>query len=81
MGAYAVAVTEDNIKGVIRSEAGRSFNLERALDWLKVHEEGWFLRDEESALDCQFFMPEVFEEMYKFTYSESTSLLRSVIRI
>lgn len=80
--AYAVAINEANIRGVIHSEAGADFNLELALAWLKEHEEGWFLRDEESPLDCQFFMPEVFAEMYMFTSPiDSTSLFRQVIKI
>lgn len=81
MSAYAVAVTEDNIRGVIHSEAGPSFDVEWALTWLKVHEEGWFLRDEESSLDCQFFMPEVFEELYTFTSHDNNSLFRHVVKL
>lgn len=80
--AYAVAITEENLRGVIRSEAGSNFDLEFALAWLEEHGEGWFLRDEESALDCQFFMPMVFVEMYQFVSSlDHTSLFRQVIKI
>lgn len=80
--AYAVAITEDNIRGVICSEAGPGFDLDFALAWLEEHGEGWFLRDEESPLDCQFFMPLVFVEMYMFTSSlDSNSLFRQVIKL
>lgn len=81
MSAYAVAITEDNVRGVIHSEAGLNFNLEYALNWLKAHGEGWFLRDEESPLDCQFFMPLVFEELYMFTSNDEHSLFRHVIKL
>lgn len=80
--AYAVAITEDNIRGIIRSEAGLDFNLELALTWLEEHLEGWFLRDEGSPLDCHFFEPLVFVELYKFVSPhDHTSLLRQVIKI
>lgn len=81
MSAYAVKITEDNIRGVIRSEAGKSFNLSIALSWLEEHEEGWFLRDESSPLDCEFFMPEVFAEMYAFTSDDKSSLIRHVVKL
>jgi len=80
MGAYVVAITEENIKGVIRSEAGLDFDLDYALDWLEEHGEGWFLRDEESPLDCQFFEPEVFKEFYIFSSMNDNSLFRQVIK-
>lgn len=78
--AYAIAITEENINGVIRSEAGLTFDLEYALNWLYENEEGWFLRDEESPLDCQFFQPEVFDELYQFVSADQHSLLRKVIQ-
>lgn len=80
MTAYAVAITEDNIYGIIRSEAGSDFNLAVALDWLTEHGEGWFLRDPSTVLDCSFFATEIFLEMYKFTSNDQQSLLRAVIQ-
>lgn len=77
--AWAVPITEENLYGVIRSEAGSKFDLEYALNWLYEHEEGWFLRDEESPLDCQFFTSEVFKELYQFTSPDKHSLFRHVI--
>lgn len=81
MTAYAVEITKENIQGVIRSEAGKEFDLITALQWLDEHGEGWFLRDEESVLDCQFFMPEVFAEMYAFAANDRSSLLRHVVKL
>jgi len=81
MSAYAIRITKDNLQGVIRSEAGLDFDLEEALDWLKDHEEGWFLRDPGSPLDCEFFMPEIFAEMYIFLSNDTSSLIRRVVKI
>jgi hypothetical protein len=81
MSAYAIAITEDNLRGVIQSEAGLNFDLEMALLWLEEHEEGWFLRDPGSPLDCEFFMPEVFAEMYGFLSNDQSSLIRRVVKI
>jgi hypothetical protein len=81
MALYAIAITKDNIRGVIQSEAGKSFNLETALKWLEDHEKGWFVRDPESPLDCEFFMPEVFAEMYMFIANDRDSLIRRIAKI
>lgn len=81
MASYAIAITKDNIRGVIQSEAGLKFNLETALCWLEDHEEGWFVRDPESPLDCEFFMPEVFEEMYMFIANDYDSLIRRIVKV
>ena len=81
MQAYAVAITEDNIRNAIRSEAGRDFDLDIALAWLEEHENGWFLRDEGSIFDCQFFMPEVFEELYAFVSYKDNETFKKVTRI
>jgi hypothetical protein len=81
MPAYAIAITEENIRGVILSEAGPEFDIELALEWLEDHEAGWFLRDLGSPFDCEFFMPEVFVEMYGFLNDDRTSLIRSVVRM
>jgi hypothetical protein len=80
MSAYAIAITEENLRGVIHSEAGPSYDLETALSWLEDHEEGWFLRDPGSPLDCEFFMPEVFFEMYIFLSNDKESLIRRVVK-
>lgn len=81
MVAHAIAITEENVRGVIQSEAGSYYNLETALKWLEEHEEGWFLRDPSSPLDCEFFMPEVFNEMYMFLSKDQSSLIRRVEQI
>lgn len=81
MPAYAIAVTEENIRGVIFSEAGPGFDLELALQWLEDHESGWFLRDPGSPFDCEFFMPEVFAEMYGFLNDDKSALIRTVVQM
>lgn len=81
MAAYAIALTENNIRGVIISEAGPGFNVDLALQWFKDHEEGWFIRDPESPLDCAFIMPEVFGEIYMFVSDDQSSLIRRIVKI
>lgn len=79
--AYAIYITEENLRGVIRSEAGSNYDLELSLQWLAEHGEGWFLRDETSPLDCQFFVPEVFFETYNFVSNDEALLIRHVKEI
>jgi hypothetical protein len=81
MAAYVVAITEDNIYGVIRSEAGPNYDLDAALDWLAEYGEGWFLRDEETVLDCQFFAPDVLKKFYYFANIDDHSLFRRVMPV
>lgn len=81
MQAYAVAITEANLRNAIRSEAGRNYDLDWSLHWLEEHGSGWFLRDEGSPLDCQFFMPEVFAELYGFISDDETATFRRVIKL
>ena len=81
MPAYAIAITEDNIRGVIASEAGPNFDFITALQWLKEYEEGWFVRDEETAFDCKFFEPTIFLQIYAFTSNDDNDLIRNIIRI
>ena len=79
--AYAIAVTEENLRGVIASEAGSDYDLDQALAWLSFHEEGWFVRDEESSLDCYFFRPEAFEEAYAFSEYDEGVLISRIVRL
>jgi len=81
MSAYAIAITEENLRGVIHSEAGLKFNLEMALQWLEEHGEGWFVRDPGSPFDCEFFMPEIFEELYMFLAPDRHALIRPVVQV
>lgn len=78
VAAYAIYITEENLRGVILSEAGPNYDLELSLQWLEEHSEGWFLRDDMSPLDCQFFVPEVFFETYRFTNNDEAQLIRHV---
>ncbi len=78
--AWAVVVMEENFD-VILSEAGRKFNREHIENWLYEHGEGYFLRDELSALDCSLFVPLVFEELYTFRYPLDTAMFKEVIPV
>lgn len=80
MPAYACRVTPENM-GAIASEFGkRKWDLQEAMQWLEEHGDGWFLRDDSSPLDCHFFEPTVFFEMYAFD-GDSNSLFRRVIKL
>lgn len=79
--AYAIAMTEENIYGIIRSEAGLGYDPENAMKWLKEFGQGWFLRDETTPLDCRFFVPETFDAMYKFVSNDQNQLMRQVEEI
>ena len=78
---YAIAITEENIRGVILSEAGSGFDLVAALAWLDEYKEGWFIRDETSVLDCHLFTPETFAIMYMFTDNDQNVLMRKIEQI
>ena len=81
MEAYAIAITEENIRGIILSEAGTKYDLDVALRWLEESEVGWFVRDPSTVLDCSFYTPEIFETMYAFTDYDQHSLMRKVTQI
>jgi len=81
MQAYAIEITDENLRGVIHSEAGKDYNLADALKWYEEYGGGWFLRDPGSPFDCRFFMPEVFDQMYSFLSPlDTSSLIRPVVR-
>lgn len=80
MSAYVIAVKEENLSA-IASEAGTSFNLDYARAWLIEHGSGYFLRDESSPLDCQFFEEIVFLEMYVFEHPDDGALFRRVVKL
>lgn len=80
MPAYAVEITKENMSA-IASEGGPGFVKQRAMDWLEEHGEGYFLRNPGDALDCQFFEPVVFFELYKFEYPDNDMLFRRVVKI
>lgn len=79
MIAYAVQIKPENF-GAIASEKP-DFDLESTKKWLDFHEEGYFLRDPESALDCKYFESTVFSQMYTFSHPNSTELFKRVVRI
>ena len=80
MVAYACLITEANL-GVIASEHPK-FDREEALQWIKEHETGYFIRDEESrAFDCKYMDEEVFKEIYKFEYGDYGDLFRRILKL
>ena len=78
--AYAIAVCEANFSLLV-SEAGRNHSKEQIRAKLPVYENGYFLRDPNSKLDCQFFLPEAFEKLYEFRFVYDGNPLQEVIRI
>ena len=81
MQRYAIAITEDNIKGVILSEAGLNYNVNTALRWLKDYGDGWFVRDPSSPFDCLFLTDEVFHQIYLFTNNDQHCVMRHIDEI
>ena len=77
--AYACQITKENF-GAIASENPK-FNMQELLDWLEVHESGFFLRDEDSVFDCQYFIDETFFELYRIEPGEPDSMFRIVTRV
>lgn len=75
---WAIAVTEENIHGIILSEGGSDFIVDAALKWLEEFKEGWFVRDESSVLDCHLFTVDVFNVMYAFTQNDEGLLMRHI---
>lgn len=78
--AWAVSLTEENLSAVL-SEAGQKLDRELIEKWLAAHGEGYFLRDESSALDCELFTPLVLSLMYDFRYPDNGTLFREVVKI
>lgn len=79
MVAYACVLSEANLNA-IASESPQ-FDRELTLQWLEEHREGYFLRDDSSPFDCQYFEPSVFLEIYQFESADTTALFRRVRRI
>jgi hypothetical protein len=79
MVAYACRISEENL-GVIASEHP-GFDREETLRWIEEHGEGYFLRDDASSFDCQYFVPEVFQRFYSFEPGNEGELFRRVLRI
>lgn len=79
MVAYAVVMSEENML-VIASEHPK-FDKAEFRKWLADHGEGYFLRDESSPLDCQYFEPTVFAQMYLFESGDESALFRRVVKI
>jgi hypothetical protein len=76
MPAYACRISEENLPA-IRSEHPR-FSLEEIRAWMAQHGNGYFLRDQDSSLDCHYFEDTVFAEMYIFEGGDLDQLFRKV---
>lgn len=81
MTAYAIAITEENVRGIILSEAGSKYDVDGALHWLATYGEGWFVRDPSTVLDCSFYTPEIFEQMYTFISADEHSIMRHIEQV
>lgn len=79
MAAYACRISKENL-GAIASESPQ-FDRELTLQWLDEHKEGYFLRDDTSAFDCQYFETSIFLEIYMFEKGDEDALFRPVRRI
>lgn len=77
--ATACRITMNN-KWVIASEKP-NFDEEEFNAFLAKHGVGYFLRDETSKLDCVYFPPEDFLEIYMFESGDTDALFRNVIKI
>lgn len=79
MPAYVCLITPEN-KCVIRSEKP-DFDEVKFHEWLAKHGSGYFLRDERSPFDCQYFDEIAFDQMYIFEHGNVGALFRRVFRI
>ena len=78
--AVVIKLTKENLSAVL-SEAGRHVNRDKVEKWLEAHGEGYFLRDESSALNGSLFTPLAFAQIYKFKFEDDGALFREVEKI
>lgn len=79
MVAYACLAIPENLD-VIVSEAGSRFDREYVERWIEDNGDGYFLRDESTALDCNLFSRDVFFGMYSFRTNDTSALFRRVVK-
>lgn len=79
MGATACVISLENMQA-IASENPR-FDKQEFLDWLDVHQAGYFLRDPDSVFDCKYIEAHVFHELYFFTQKDQSQLFRAIAKI
>lgn len=77
--AYAVVMSTENMSAIASEHP--KFDKAAFLKWLEDHGEGYFLRDETTSLDCQYFEPTVFAQMYLFEGGDEATLFRRVVRV
>lgn len=78
--AWAAEVVEDNYQAIL-SEAGRAFDKDHLLAWVREYEKGYFLRDETSSLDCILITPDKFLQLYQFERGDEGAMFRVVVKL
>jgi hypothetical protein len=76
MLAWACKISKENFQAIASEHP--KFDLEEIKDWLAVHEEGYFVRDEDSMLDCSYMQIDVFKTIYKFHSNDLDSMFRQI---
>lgn len=79
MAGYACRVVSENFQAIASEKP--DFDLEELLEWIAVHDSGYFLRDSSSPFDCQFIQTDVFHELYIFTDDDPNGLYRRVVKV
>lgn len=77
--AYAVRINENNFQAIASEMPG--FDLESTVQWLEDNGQGYFLRDPESMNDCEYFVDEVFMQLYAFNDRDVNAVFRRVHRL
>ena len=80
MQACVVVVKPENFQAIM-SEAGRNFDRAFLEAWIAKEENGYFLRDETSPLDCYLIEESKFLQMYMFERCDPNVLFRHVIKL
>lgn len=78
-GAYAVRITERNFQAIASEKP--NFNKEETLQWLEDNGHGYFLRDANSQFDCQYFVDEIFSQLYTFADVDTNAVFRRVHKL
>jgi hypothetical protein len=77
--AFAVRITEENFQAIASEKP--NFNLEETLQWLEDHGQGYFLRHPGTSFDCEYFVDEVFTQLYAFAAADTSAIFRRVHRL
>lgn len=75
--AYACRIKPSNFSAI--SSEHPYFNLEELHEWIKTHEDGYFIRDEDHRpFDCTYMDMLVFEEVYRFERFRADELFHPI---